>query len=308
MSTIVESLTHCSGGFVVDSRLGWRWTAWLTLIPSAFFGLIAVFVVPETYPPLLLKRRATRLRFETRNWALHCLHEEHPSNFKDIVVRYFFRPIHMLLLEPILACVTLYLALVYGILYLTYEAFPMSFRRVRGWDKPGVAALPFLGILVGVMLGLIIIIYLTKTRFARRLKEHGHVVPEERLPPMIIGGITLPIGLFWFGWASHTHWFAQVAAAVPIGLGIMVIFMQGLSYIIDMYLMFANSAIAAQTLARSLLGGAFPMFSLQMYHRLGVDWASSLLGFLTVTMIPCPILFYVYGAKLRAMSRYKASV
>lgn len=211
----------------------------------------------------------------------------------------------MLLLEPILACVTLYLALVYGILYLTYEAFPMSFRKVRAWNKAGVATLPFLGILVGVFLGLALIIILTKTRFVRRLKEHGSVVPEERLPPMIIGGIMLPIGLFWFGWASHTHWFAQVVAAVPIGLGIMVIFMQGLSYIIDMYLMFANSALAAQTLVRSLLGGAFPMFSLHMYGKLGVDWASSLLGFLTVAMIPFPILFYVYGAKLRSMSRYK---
>lgn len=225
----------------------------------------------------------------------------------DIVVRYLLRPIQMLMLEPILLCVSIYLALIYGILYLTFEAYPVSFQEVRGWTNAGVAALPFLGILVGVILGSILIMAITKTRFARKLKKHGRVVPEERLPPMIIASVLLPAGLFWFGWTSNPHvsWVPQVIAGVPIGLGILVIFMQGLNYIIDVYMMFANSAIAANTLLRSGVGGAFPLFAVQMYHKLGVNWASSLLGFLTAAMVPIPILFFFYGAKLRAMSRYK---
>lgn len=81
--------------------------------------------------------------------------------------------------------------------------------------------------------------------------------------------------------------------------------MQGLNYIIDMYMMFANSALAANSLLRCALGGSFPLFAVQMFHKLGVNWAASLLGFITVTMVPIPFGFYFYGAKLRSFSRFK---
>ncbi|CAI7666990.1 unnamed protein product [Penicillium pancosmium] len=294
------------GGFVTDSYLGWRWTAWLTLIASSFFGLLALIIVPETYSPKLLQMRAARLRRETRNWALHSFLDEHEPSMSDIVYKYLLRPFQMLAMEPILICITIYLALVYGILYLFFEAYPVSFSEVRGWKSEGVAALPFIGIMIGVLCGVTLIVYTTKTRFARKLKKHGRVVPEERLVPMMIASVLLPIGLFWFGWTSspNVHWAPQVIAGIPIGMGILVIFMQGLNYIIDVYMMYANSAIAANTLIRSTLGGAFPLFATQMYHKLGVDWASSVLGFITIAMIPIPILFFFYGAKIRAMSRF----
>lgn len=294
------------GGFITESYLGWRWTAWITLIASSFFGLIALFIVPETYGPKLLQQRAARLRQETRNWALHSFLDEHRPTMSDIVYKYLLRPFQMLFAEPILICITIYLALIYGILYLFFEAYPVSFGEVRGWTNEGVAALPFIGIMIGVLLGVALIIYTTKTRFARKLAKHGRVVPEERLVPMMIASVLLPIGLFWFGWTSspHVSWVPQVIAGVPIGMGILVIFMQGLNYIIDVYMMYANSAIAANTLVRSTLGGAFPLFATQMYHNLGVNWASSVLGFITVAMIPIPILFFFYGARIRAMSRF----
>ncbi|OJJ47008.1 hypothetical protein ASPZODRAFT_65868 [Penicilliopsis zonata CBS 506.65] len=294
------------GGFIVDSSLGWRWTAWITLITSGFFGLIAFVIVPETYAPRLLQKRAAQLRKETGNEALHSFMDVHKPSFHDIITRYILRPLQMLVLEPILLLITLYLALVYGILYLFFEAYPIAFEEVRGWTSEGVAALPFLSIMIGVLLGAALIIYLTKTRFAAKLKKHGRVVPEERLVPMMIASVLLPVGLFWFAWTSKasTNYWPQVIAGVPIGMGILVIFMQGLNYIVDVYLMFANSAIAANTLIRSGLGGAFPLFATQMYDALGVDWATSLLGFITVAMIPIPILFYIYGKKIRAMSKF----
>lgn len=276
------------------------------MIASAFFGLIALFVVPETYGPKILQDRAARLRRSTKNWALHSFLDEHKPTLSEIGHKYLLRPFQMLALEPILICMTIYLALIYGILYLFFEAYPVSFGQVRGWTHEGIAALPFIGIMIGVLLGVALIIYTTKTRFARKLAMNGHVVPEERLIPMMVASVFLPIGLFWFGWTSSPNisWVPQVIAGVPMGMGILVIFMQGLNYIIDVYMMFANSAIAANTLVRSALGGAFPLFATQMYHNLGVNWASSVLGFITIAMIPIPILFYVYGAKIRAMSRF----
>jgi hypothetical protein len=148
--------------------------------------------------------------------------------------------------------------------------------------------------------------WVTKTRFARKLKKHGKVIPEERLIPMILGSFLLPIGLFWFAWTSNPHisWVPQVLAGIPIGWGILMIFLQGLNYIIDVYLMYANSAIAANTFIRSLAGGGFPLFAASMFRKLGVNWATSLLAFLCVAMIPAPICFFFFGSKIRKVSKF----
>lgn len=298
------------GGFIVDSYLGWRWTAWITMIASGFFGAISFCFIPETYGRVILQRRAAHLRRTTQNWAFHSWLDEHQPTLREIMQKYVLRPVKMLFLEPILLLFTIYLALVYGIMYLFLEAYPISFQEIRGWKNVGVAALPFLGILVGVIIGAAMIIVITRTRFARKMEENGKVVPEERLVPMMIASILLPIGLFWFGWTSKPSisWVPQVIAGVPIGIGILVIFMQGVNYLIDVYMMFANSAIAANTLIRSGAGAAFPLFAVQMYHGLGVNWASSLLGFISVAMIPIPFLFFFYGSKIRASSRFSATL
>ncbi|KAF3483330.1 polyamine transporter 1 [Arthroderma uncinatum] len=294
------------GGFIVHSGLGWRWTAWITLSVDVAIGGLAMFTLPETFAPVILQRRAARLRFETKNWALHSALDEQPLSFNDIVTKYLSRPFAMLILEPILSLVTLYLAVVYGILYLFFFAYPISFQQVRGWKNPGIAALPFIGLSVGILCGCAFIVYLSKTQFARKIKESGRLVPEDRLPPMIIAAVALPAGLFWFSWTSSPNisWVPQVIAGVPIGFGLIIIFLQGINYIVDVYLMYANSALAANTLIRSLLGAAFPLFASKMFHKLGVEWAGSVLGFVTVAMIPVPVLFYIYGAKIRAMSRF----
>jgi DHA1 family multidrug resistance protein-like MFS transporter len=245
------------GGFVTQSHLGWRWTQWLTLIMAAASMLTAVIFVPETYAPIILSRRAKARRFETKNWALHAKIDEQQTRLSDILTRYLFRPLQMLIQEPILLLVTLYMAFIYGILYLFFEAYPVSFQEERGWN-------------LGVIFGAIFVSYLTKTRFARKMKEQGHVVPEERLPPMMLGAFMLPTGLFWFAWTSSPHitWVPQVLSGIPIGMGIFMIFMQGINYIIDCYLMNANSALSANTLIRSFAGAGFPLFAVQMYHKL----------------------------------------
>ena len=294
------------GGFITESYLGWRWTAWITLIMAAFFGTVAFILCSESYSPVLLQRKAAKIRFETKNWAIRAPADEHQVNMKEIVNKYLFRPFLMMALEPILVLITFYMAFIYGVLYLFFEAYPIAFQEVRGWDN-GVGALPFLGILIGVVIGVGIITYASNTRFKRKMEANGgRPIPEERLVPMIVGAFLLPIGLFWFAWTSNPHisWVPQVLAGIPTGAGVLLIFLQGLSYIIDVYLMHANSAIAANTLLRSMAGAGFPLFATALYHTLGVPWATSLLAFLTVAFLPVPILFFIYGKKLRSLSRY----
>jgi MFS transporter, DHA1 family, multidrug resistance protein len=123
------------------------------------------------------------------------------------------------------------MAFIYGILYLFFEAYPISFQEDRGWNN-GVGALPFLAIFVGILAGSGLIFYSTKTRYARlHVSSGGRVPPEERLILMSVGGCVLPVGLFWFGWTSSHNitWVPQVLAGAPIGFGIFLIFLQGIN-------------------------------------------------------------------------------
>ena len=296
------------GGFVTQSYLGWRWTQWLTLIPALVLWLVGVFFVPETFSPVLLTRRAKNLRFDTGNWALHSRHEAQRVELDAIARTYLIRPIVMLVQEPILMLVTVYMSLIYGILYLFFEAFPISFNEERKWNL-GVGALPFLSIAIGIILGSVVILFHIRIRYASIAKKHGSVPPEERLLPMMLGSILLPASLFWWAWASNPHilWVPQVIAGVPIGMGLVMIFLQGLNYIIDVYTRNANSAVAANVFLRSWVGAGFTMFATGMFHNLGVPWATSLLAFLCTALIPVPFLFWIYGPAIRRQSKFVPS-
>jgi DHA1 family multidrug resistance protein-like MFS transporter len=188
---------------------------------------------------------------------------------------------------------------------LTMMQFPVSFYEQRGWSL-GISQLPFASFIVGIIMGAGLIAYSTATNFTRAYVKYGKTIPEERLPPMIVGAIALPVGLFWFAWTSNPNisWVPQVLSIALIGLGCMVPFWQGMSYLIDCYGFYSNSAIAVNTFIRSFFGAFFPLFTHTMYHTLGVPWASSLLGFICVVFLPVPILFYIYGAKIRAKSKW----
>ena len=260
------------GGFITQSHLGWRWTAWITMIMAGLFGGICFVILPETYAPVLLQRKAKKIRITTKNQAVRAKFEESPVDFKNIVTRILGRPFIMLALEPILLLVTLYTSFIYGIIYLLFEAYPVSFREERGYSL-GVSALPFLAIAVGVLAGSIFVAYVTLTTITANFKKNGKLDPEDRLIPMMVGGALLPIGCFWFAWTSSPHispW-PQIIAGVPLGAGLQIIFLTGLAYIIDVYLVHANSAISANAIVRACFGAGFSMFASTMYHNLGVS-------------------------------------
>lgn len=187
------------GGFVTQSHLGWRWTAWITMIMAGLFGCIGFLIIPETSGPRILQMKAKRLRYETKNWALHAKADESRVTAQTLVFVYLVRPFVMFIQEPILALMTAYMSYIYGVLYLLFEAYPISFQEERGWNQ-GVGSLPFAAFIVGIAMGTGLIAYSTRTNFTRAFKQHGKVVPEERLPPMIVGAAVLPVGLFLFAW------------------------------------------------------------------------------------------------------------
>lgn len=293
-------------GAYVTYEASWRWTAWTTLILAGSLCIAALFTVRETSSRRILRLKARRRRFETGNWALHALSEETPVEWRDVVQRYLTKPVRMFVREPILIILTAYLTLVYGILYLAFQAFPKAYQQ-RGWSVPE-SDLPFIAVLMGVILAFLTCSLYTLTEFKRRVhKNDGVFVAEDRLPPMILGALILPPSLLWFGWSGNVHWSSQIVASFVIGYGLLLIFITGIVYLVDVYQQHANSAMSIHVVVRSLIACSFPLWANIMYDRLGIAWGTSLLAFLCVLMLFAPLVFYCYGARIRSWSRFSVS-
>ncbi|KAI5448817.1 mitochondrial import receptor subunit tom20 [Naganishia albida] len=294
------------GGFLGETG-GWRWVGALIALFSGLLTVIGALFFPETYPVVLLRRRAALLSKVTGRTYIYKADKGKDIQIKELYKQALSRPWQLLFKEPIVFLLSLYMAIVYATLYMLFAAFPIVFQQERGWS-PGIGGLSFLGVLVGFILALAYIIFIENPRYSRKLKaEGGWLAPENRLPPAIIGGVLLPIGLFSFAWTAspaRIHWIAPIICSVPFGAGMVLVFLSVFGYLVDSYLLYAASVLAANSVLRSLFGVAFPLFTTQMYHNLGVNWASTLVAFLSLACAPLPVLFWLYGAKVRVMTQF----
>ncbi|EAU30322.1 conserved hypothetical protein [Aspergillus terreus NIH2624] len=217
------------------------------------------------------------------------------------------RPFVMLFREPIVLLLSTYISIVYGILYLFFDAFPYVFQDVRGWS-PGLGGLSFVGVFIGTVLSIAHLIPAHRRYRAKALASPTRLPPEERLPPSFIGSICMPVGLFWFAWTNSPsiHWMAPIAAGVPFGFGLVAVFMPVTNYLVDSYTIYAASVIAGQCLLRSSFACVFPLFTPYMYRGLGIHWASCVPAFLSLGCAPLPFVFYKYGAEIRKKCHYSA--
>ncbi|KAF2178944.1 polyamine transporter 4 [Zopfia rhizophila CBS 207.26] len=293
------------GGFIASSSLSWRWTMWVVVIAGLAMAGLANLTFTETYPPKVLQKKAKKLRKETGNPNIRSALDEESVSIRYITQVYLIRPWNLFFTEPILVLLTVYQSFIYGLMYLFYQSYPIAFGEVRQWNDP-FPSLALLGIIIGVAIGTLAVVVHNQTYFKRAYSaNNGIFEPEARLPLMIFGGCLMPAGLFWYAWTSNASvpWPSEVCAGVMIGCGMYTIFIQCFTYIIDCYTGMANSAMAANGAVRSIFGAAFPLFARHMYHNLGVAWATSLLGFLSLVMVPVPVMFWYYGRRIRAWSK-----
>jgi len=227
------------GGFIVDSYLGWRWTAYVASFMGFLGTGLTLIFLQETYPPVILVGKASELRRRTRNWGIHAKQEEVEVDLRELLTKNFSRPIRMLVSEPVMLAVSLYMALIYGLLYAFLSAYPIIFQGVYGMS-PGVGGLPFFGLVVGLLIISGIIIG-TSPQYNKKLKANGGIpVPEWRLPPVIVGGVLFAAGLFWLGWTGWTDsipWIVPTLSGLFTGFGLLSIFIGLFNYLIDTYLM-----------------------------------------------------------------------
>ncbi|PYH39718.1 MFS transporter [Aspergillus neoniger CBS 115656] len=266
-------VASCIGGFINKSYLGWRWTAYIPSFMGYTTCVLNLFFLKETYAPQILTSKAIKIRQITGNW--------------DIVVNNLGRPLQMLFKEPLIIAVTIYLSFVYGLLYCFLSAYSSIFQGVYAMS-PGVSGLPMLSNVVGLLAATVYMVYVNKTYNAKLKANNNIPIPEWRLPPAIVGGVLFSAGLFWLGWTGFTntiHWIVPTLSGLFTGAGLLMIFIQLFNYLIDTYLAYAASALAANTFCRSL-------------------WAGTLLGCLAVALVPIPLAFLLYGKRLRLRSQF----
>jgi hypothetical protein len=266
-------------------------------------AFMAILLIPETYAPAILRTRAAKRRKETDDKRYWSRYDEKAALLPLLKVN-LGRPFIMTFTEPILIFWDLYVALVYGILYLCFVAYPIVFNESRGWS-PGIGGLAFIGIGVGSLIVIAAEPLIRKMINAHKYDlETGRPPPEAGVSIICVGAVLLPIGQIWFSWTGtpEYHWILPILAGVPFGAGNIIIFIYGSNYLVHSYGIYAASALAGNAVLRSMLGATLPLAGASMYAALGPQWAGTLLGLLEAMCIPIPIIFYLYGSKIRQRS------
>lgn len=292
----------------INQHLFWRWVFYIVLMLHGVALALLIFFVPETYAPVLLVKKAKRLRNQTNNDRLYAALEKDQRSVAMTLLKAPKRPFLLLFKDPMIAILCFYSGLILAIVYLFFVAFPYVFKTVFGFDNIS-QGLAFIGTLVGLCFGAATAPSF-QNMYNKIVEKNGVGYPEDRLYPLMIASIILPVGMFIFAWTSysHVHWIGPVIGTAIYGYGCSLAFTGIIGYTADGYKLYSASAMACNSLVRSCMSGGFPLFGLQMYEKMGVNWASCFLGFLLILMIPFPFAFFKYGKILRSKSPYAWSM
>lgn len=325
---MVKSTGPILGG-IIATRSSWRWMFWSTSMFQAAMIFASFFCFPETYGPLILRRRARKLRKDTGNPRYYTLSErlDGTRSTLRLVWRAVSRPTRLLVTHPIIQVVSITTALEYGILYIVLSTFSELWMRQYG-QSVEISGLHYLVVSTAEIAGSQLGGYILDKLYKRRQKRGAHV-PESRLPSslpfFLIGGG----GMLMYGWVAQfkLHWavvdagvfimlFAQQVTGIPstysstfsihlrkeasCHMKEMLTTLSVSAYLIDSYGDHVSSAMGATQFPRSLTAFLFPLFAPSMYRALGYGWANTILsgGYLAIS-IPLTILLWKYGAGLR---------
>ncbi|CAH6719426.1 multidrug resistance protein 1 [[Candida] jaroonii] len=315
----IWSISACAGpalgpliGSIMVVKRNWHWTFWFVSMTSGILLVTFGFCLPETYEKTLLLRKAKRLRKVTGNPNITSEGEIENEGLtvRQVAIETLWRPIEITLFEPVVLLIDLYIALVYSILYIWFEGFPIAYMGTYNFTLITMGA-TFITVAIGVNLGACVYVLYTYKWFTIPLNNNVKVHPEVFLPIMIVGSIFLPTGVLIFGWTvnPNVHWFGSLVGGALFGVGAFVVFQSSFLYLADSFPDYLASVFAGNDLLRSVIASVFPLFGHALFDNLAIDnypvaWGSSVLGFISIGMILIPILFYLNGPKLRARSKY----
>lgn len=296
------------GGIIVQ-RLGWRWVFWVMTIVCFVNTTAGYFFLRESYAPEILKRKKAEYEKEGSDMegTKYTFEGEDDRPLKQRIAQSLARP-PKIFAQPIVATMAVYQALIFGTTYSIYTNMQPIYSDLYGFDTEKVGLLylgPGLGFLFAVwfLVPRIDTVYKSLTA-----KNNDKAKPEFRLPLANIGAVLIPVSLFWFAWAveKHTHWFASISGTFFYGIGQVMILNCTQNYFIDSFEKYAASAIAAGTVFRSVVGGIIPLGAPALFEKLGYGWGISVFAFVSLLLAPAPILFFVFGERIR--ERFKVDL
>ncbi|GAB1199125.1 hypothetical protein APSETT444_008470 [Aspergillus pseudonomiae] len=192
--------------------------------------------------------------------------------------------------------------------YMTLQLTNLEMNAdIYGMD-PAKSGLCFLPIGVGAVVACVIFIWYDKflSRAKARNVKWAHIEEYRRLPLACLGGPLYVVAIFFMGWTAFpsVHWSIPALSGIPFGAGYLLNFMAMANYMADAYETYSASAMSASACTRSILGAMLPLATKPMFDRLGVNWAYTLVGFLSLGVTVIPFVFIRYGARIRESSKF----
>ncbi|KAF8890418.1 MFS general substrate transporter [Infundibulicybe gibba] len=296
------------GGWIAE-RTQWQWVFWSVSIADGLLQIAGFIFLRETYAPELLKRKARAMRKATGNEKLRSAFERPDRHWTTVMGRGMVKPLVFLATEPIVQVFALYMAVLYGVLYLSLTTFVKVFTDQYG-ETTGIAGVHYLAIALGSTVGGQVGARVLNVIYRKLKAKNGGVgTPEMRLPLLMVSATTLPVGLLIYGWTANAHvfWFVPDLGVFIYSVGIGGNWTCIQTYLVDNYALHAASAIAGVASFRAFAGFGFPLFADKMYSRLGDGWGNSVLALICLVIgCPAPFIFYRYGPRLRAWSKAAA--
>ncbi|KAK9452948.1 major facilitator superfamily domain-containing protein [Dipodascopsis uninucleata] len=295
--------------FVGQSGVSWRWAEWITLLFSVIVIISIINFMPETYGPLILKWKAEQLRKQTGDNRYKSEFETRHVSLSDRLKVGLIRPFQMAR-EPIIVLLSIYLTVLYIILFTFLNGYKFIFTEVYGVSQ-GITNVIFLAMYVGMLCPSVNIypIYKITKRLVLTNGPDGKSAfqPEVRLWYGMLGGsISIPIALLWMGWTDYPSisiW-SPILASILFGFGMVSIFICTYMYVIDAYEIYAASALTLVTFLRYVTAGSLTAVGIPFYKNMGVHWTLTILACISILLVPIPFVFYKYGHKIRSFSKH----
>jgi len=232
---------------------------------------------------------------------------EESKGLRQIVVETLIRPTQMLCTEAVVLSFGLWSAFCIGIAFMFTQSIVQVYSSLYNWSYFGTGLVQS-AIVVGEIVGLVASLWQDRLYFAsaqRNLETPGHPVSEARLylsvPATFFG---LMGGLFFFAWSSYpaVPWIVPSVALAFVGFGMFCSVAAVTGYVVDAYGKYAASAIAGIAFLENFMAAFLPLATQSMYRTLGLQWASSLLGFVALGLSCIPVVLLRYGRRIRARS------
>ncbi|KAF1962926.1 MFS general substrate transporter [Byssothecium circinans] len=300
-----------AGAYISDA-ISWRWTFWITSIVSSALLVLAVIFLEETFEPRLAKLHS--LQPSTSEDTLEQGSTSHPtSQIEQLSLwAHIQRPARMLATQPIIQLIAVYMALLYGTMFLFLYMYSTLWTKRYG-QSARISSLNYVSAAIGFIAGVLVAGHLNDKVYsvlrARSANNKGR--PEFRVPVMLIGTLLIPAGLIEWGWTgeTHQHWILPNIGCVIYTAGCYICSSCVSVYTIDAYTTYAASAVSTNLVLRSTFSAFFPMFAPYMFDAVGYGYGATILaGVFGVVGCTTVVVLWRWGERIRSKSTYCAAV